>query len=76
MAKTRLLQPQTPKSTVTPVDWNQLLRKAINMAEAAGDSRAVALRNSISSGQASQTLKKMGIIGENDLLREFPTPTR
>lgn len=68
--KTRLAIPQ--KRTLTQIEWDRLLRRAIDRADLVKDSRVTALRAALAQGTASQTLKKMGIIGENDLLREFP----
>lgn len=66
-----MLQAQAPK-TVSPVDWERLASKAILRAERAGDSRAQAIKHAVSQGQADRILKRMGIIGETDLVREFP----
>lgn len=76
MAKTRLLQPQARKTIATPVDWDRLMQRVVARAEAVGDSRASMLRNLASQGQTAQALKRMGIIGENDIQREFPTPEK
>lgn len=64
---TRLLG-QTSRAT----NWEGLLRKAITRAEAVGDKRIAVLKKALSAGTASATLKRMGIIGDNDLQREFP----
>jgi len=74
MAKTRLLNPPAKKTAATPVDWDRLMRLALVQAEKTGDPRTALLRNAASQGQAAQALKRMGIIGENDLQREFPIP--
>jgi hypothetical protein len=73
MAKTRFLQAQTVKMVSSPADWERLARQAIAQAELAGDSRAQAIRNAIQAGVADKVLKRMGIIGETDIRREFPT---
>ncbi len=71
MAKTRFMQAPAPKKA-SPTDWDLLARRAILQAEKAGDSRAQAIRNAVREGTADRTLKRMGIIGETDILREFP----
>lgn len=69
MAKTRLMgQPQK-----TSIEWDRLLRQAIERAERRNDNRIQALRTALSMGQAATVLKRLGIIGESDLLREFPS---
>ncbi len=67
--KTRLLQQPTSKTQ----NWDRLIRQAISRAELIGDARAQGLKVALSQGKAAETLKRMGIIGENDLLREFPS---
>ena len=69
--KTRILGQSAPKG---PMDWDRLLRQAIERADLTKDTRAIALRNALAQGRAAEILKKMGIIGENDLNREFPSP--
>lgn len=69
MAKTRLMG----QSQKTSIEWDRLLRQAIERAERRNDNRIQALRTALSMGQAATVLKRLGIIGENDLLREFPS---
>jgi len=71
MAKTRLLG-QTPSNPKTPIDWERLLRRAIERADKVSDSRGQVLKTALRQGKAETTLKRMGIIGDPDLLREFP----
>jgi hypothetical protein len=56
-----------------PVDWERLAHRAIERAEQAKDPRAGAIRTALTQGRAGQFLKRLGIIGEIDILREFPT---
>jgi hypothetical protein len=53
-------------------DWKQLLTKAIARAEASGDRRAIGLKQALINGEAERHLRRLGIIHEGDLLREFP----
>lgn len=75
MARTRLLAQTSPKAP-TPVHWERLASRAIAQAELAKDSRAQAIRNALSSGNAAKMLKSLGIIGEVDIQREFPSPEK
>lgn len=64
-----------PKRVLAPTrrdDWKQLLRKAITRAEASKDRRLAGLRHALVKGQAEQHLRRMGIIAERDIEREFP----
>lgn len=70
---TRFLGRTTKSRPATPNEWDLLMRKAILRAEKANDSRLASLRTALQQGKSSATLKRMGIIGENDLNREFPT---
>jgi hypothetical protein len=54
-------------------DWNQLLRKAIQKAESAGDRRLEGLRRALIDGRAEPHLRLLGIIHDVDLKREFLT---
>lgn len=72
MAKTRMLNQTAPQV----VDWDRLLRQAITAAQACQDPRLKALQMASQQGRAMQVLKRMGIIGEADLRREFPVPTK
>lgn len=56
-------------------DWKQLLTKAIARAESAGDRRAVGLKQALINGEAERHLRRLGIIHEVDLTREFPVKT-
>jgi hypothetical protein len=72
MARTRIMQASALKGA-SPVDWERLAHQAIARAEQAGDPRAGAIRTALTQGRASQFLKRLGIIGEIDISREFPT---
>lgn len=66
--RTRLMNQQATQR----VDWDRLLRQAIQLAEQQQDARLKSLQMAAQQGQAMKVLKRMGIIGENDLKREFP----
>jgi hypothetical protein len=73
---TRILnqQPKSQRSIKAPTrqeDWKQLLRKAIQQAENSKDRRLEGLRNALANNQAEKHLKKLGIIHEGDIKREF-----
>jgi hypothetical protein len=53
-------------------DWKQLLRKAIQRAETSGDRRLEGLKRALVDGQAESHLRRLGIIHDVDLSREFP----
>jgi len=74
---TRILNAKAPKTRepTSPLDWERLLRKAISRAQKTQDKRLVLLQAALPKGQARNVLKKMGIICETDLGREFPDPT-
>lgn len=69
----RRLNPLPKKRGVnTAHEWNRLLRSAIRMAKTAGDSRRLrTLETALQQGSARMCLKRMGIISEADLQREF-----
>jgi hypothetical protein len=73
MAKTRLLAQTPQREATSPIDWERLAGRAILQAELAKDSRASAIRNALASGNAERMLKRLGIIGEIDIQREFPS---
>lgn len=56
-------------------DWKQLLVKAIQRAETSGDRRLEGLKRALVDGQAERHLRRLGIIHDVDLSREFPVPT-
>jgi len=69
MAKSRILGKTQPKAAI---DWERLMRRAIERAELTQDKRALSLKMALTNGKAQEVLRKMGIIGEKDLEREFP----
>jgi hypothetical protein len=71
MTKTRILG-QTPEASKSPIEWERLLKKALDRAEKLQDRRAGALRTALTQGKSSEVMRRMGIIGENDIDREFP----
>lgn len=60
--------PQSPNA------WFVLAQLAVQRAEQSNDRRALGLKLAISKNQVEKVLRQMGIICENDILREFPTP--
>jgi len=74
--RTRLLKPKTQvsRAPTTPQEWDNLMRKVIARATAMGDRRLQGLRGLISQGKSAKHLKMLGIVCENDILREFPDP--
>lgn len=69
--KTRMLD-----GSVTPAkSWDALMHKAIARAREAGDPRLKALETALSQGRSATLLKRLGIIGEADLVREFKKRT-
>jgi hypothetical protein len=75
---TRILnqQPKSQRSIKAPTrqeDWKQLLRKAIIEAEASTDRRLNGLCHALANNQAEKHLRKLGIIHEGDIKREFST---
>lgn len=54
------------------VEWNRLLKLALSRADTVKDRRAAGLRKAIPQGKAELLLRKMGIVCESDIAREFP----
>lgn len=52
--------------------WNQLLRTTITRAELTGDRRLEGLKRALVDGTAEKHLRRLGIIHDVDLTREFP----
>lgn len=73
MARTRLLNPTPPKKgSLNPQQWLALARKALQAAEIAKDvRRARIIQAAIQNGDPSRTLKRLGIICDADIQREF-----
>jgi hypothetical protein len=57
---------------MTPAAWDKLLKSAIARAETKNHPRLQALKSVQGTGKTAEVLKKMGIICEADILREFP----
>jgi len=72
MTKTRLLQPTDQRAPSSPIDWQRLMQIVLTRAEALQDRRLAMLKAAIPTGKTEATLRRMGIICENDILREFP----
>lgn len=64
----------SPRSPKTPFEWDNLLRKVMERAKAQGDRRHAGLQGVIGKGESAKALRRMGIICEADILREFPDP--
>ena len=69
--KTRAVQAPTLK-----VEWQKLLRTAIARAEQAGDRRVHGLRQALADGESEAALRRISVIHEGDLDREFPLPSK
>jgi hypothetical protein len=62
-------KPALPSS---PSAWNSLLSQAIRRAEVTGDNRLGGLKRAMVERTAEKTLRKLGILTDTDLQREFP----
>jgi len=76
---TRLLNQANPtlKRIQAPdrkADWMQLLVKTIQRAEGSGDRRLEGLKRALVDSQAERHLRRLGVIHDVDLDREFPRP--
>lgn len=68
-------RPTKPKrEPTTSREWQKLMLKVIERATKLKDPRVQALKNAISEARTAQVLKRMRIICDNDILREFPDP--
>ena len=77
MASRTLGQPQKPTTIQAPerkVDWQRLMQAAIARAELIGSPQVHGLRKALADGQSEAYLRRLGIIHEGDILREFPAP--
>ena len=66
------VQPSVNKTPQTHHEWDHLMRRVIARATEQKDRRLAGLQGVISKGQTSKFLRKLGIICDNDILREFP----
>jgi hypothetical protein len=71
MTRVRLLNSKSKKGNTT-LEWARLFREAVARAEKLGDPRAKRLK--AGSQNPVDTLKKMSILSNTDLEREFPLP--
>lgn len=75
MQKPRKLEPELPRRVATgPSQWNVLMRKTLARAQLIGDRRSTALQQALREGTVEKTLRRMSIVCEADILREFPDP--
>ena len=73
MKRVRKLDPSpTSRAAMGQTQWVQLLKKAITRAQLKGDSRLQVLQQALRAGTAEKSLRKMSIICDADLQREFP----
>lgn len=75
MSRTRILhKPKDgPKrGAMSPVGWDALMRKVIARAEETEDRRLEGLKKACEEGRSEAFLRRMGIICEVDIVREFP----
>lgn len=63
---------KTSRLPKTPFEWDNLMRKVLARAKEQGDRRHQGLTGAIERGQSATVLRRMGIISEADILREFP----
>ena len=70
---TRLYQAKRPQKAPTKqTEWARLMQRAIGRAEKAKDRRLAGLRKAQADGKSEALLRRLGIISEEDLSREFP----
>ena len=60
------------KTPQRDTEWTQLMRQTIQRADKLGDRRTQGLRKALADGKAEAHLRRMGVICETDLHREFP----
>lgn len=74
----RILKPRAQSTgnpiPKTPHEWDNLMRKVQARAALVQDRRLQGLQGVISRGETARFLRRLGIICENDILREFPDP--
>ena len=58
----------------TPTQWRNLMRKVIARAKQLKDPRAQMFEESLSQGTFEKVLRRLSIISEADIVREFPNP--
>ena len=63
--------PKKPAHPTTATGWTSLLSQAIKRAEAKGDIRLAGLKRAMVEGTAEKTLRKLSILTDVDLQREF-----
>lgn len=61
-----------PSAPASIQEWNQLLSKTIQRAQATEDRRLEGLRKAMMEGRAEKMLRQMSVLSEVDLDREFP----
>lgn len=73
---TRIRKPATGKADSrmpkTPFEWENLMRQVMARARDQRDRRHEGLKGVIERGEAAKVLRRMGIICEADIQREFP----
>lgn len=78
MASRTLGPQQSKKPTIQAperkVDWQRLMRAAIARAEQIGSPQVHGLRKALADGQSEAFLRRLGVIHEGDIDREFPLP--
>lgn len=68
-------QAETKKARKAPMkqtEWVRLMQRTIAQADKIGDRRAYGLRKALADGKTEPMLRRLGIISEADLRREFP----
>jgi hypothetical protein len=69
-----------PKTSIkmpgTHDEWHRLAVQALERAETLQDPRLNGLREAIGKGQSEPFLRKIGVVCQTDLHREFPLPPK
>ena len=73
-SRIRTLKNEGKRKGLSPVGWVALMRLTIARAEATGDKRLEGLRWALQEGKSEMFLRKLGVISEADIPREFPSP--
>jgi len=71
--KTRLLE--TPSQSLAPknaIEWHRLMTEVLTSAQTIESRHLPGLRLAVSKGQTEQALRRLGIICQADIEREFP----
>ena len=75
-SKTRVLGAGTPapKGPTDPIGWNRLLQVVIARAISIGSPAVPGLQAALMQGKSETHLRRLGILSQTDIDREFPPP--